>query len=208
MDFEHSLAAAQSGDEDGFAMLWRELHPPLIRYLRVLAPSNADDVASECWLQVIRSLGTFRGDRAGFTSWLFTIARSKVIDAKRREVRRPTEPLDDTATELLVASDNTETLALQRFDTEAALRMIAELPPEQAEIIMLRVVADLDVAQVARIVRKSPGAVRATTHRALVQLRRRWTSIPDDELPTPLADRKPLRQSGERTETSAKAVTT
>jgi RNA polymerase sigma-70 factor (ECF subfamily) len=194
MDFDNSLAAAQSGDEDGFAMLWRELHPPLIRYLRVLAPNSADDIASECWLQVIRSLGKFRGDRAGFTSWLFTIARSKMIDAKRREQRRPADSLDDAAGELLAASDDTETLALQRFDTEAALQLISQLPREQAEIIMLRVVADLDVAEVARIVRKSPGAVRATTHRALAQLRRR-------------CEKEPLGRSGEPAETSSKAVT-
>lgn len=194
MDFDQSLAAAQSGDEDGFAMLWREFHPPLIRYLRALARDGADDVASECWLQVVRSLNNFRGDRAGFTSWLFTIARSKMIDVKRREQRRPTDPLDEATGELLTSSDDTEAVALQRFDTDAALELIAELPRDQAEVIMLRVVADLGVAEVARIVKKSQGAVRATTHRALVQLRRRY-------------EPEGLGQSGESARTSSKAVT-
>ena len=207
MDFDESLAAAQAGDEDGFAMLWRELHPPLIRYLRVLVASSADDVASECWLQVIRSLGSFRGDQAGFTSWLFTIARSKVIDSKRREKRRPTEPLDDEPGDRCAAPDDTESLVMRRLDMESALKMLAELPAEQAEIIMLRVVADLDVASVAEIVRKSQGAVRATTHRALISLRRRWAEA---ELAAELghiSDDDALGQTGDRTKNPPKAVT-
>ncbi|MGH8890254.1 MAG: RNA polymerase sigma factor [Acidothermaceae bacterium] len=207
MDFDESLAAAQAGDEDGFAMIWRELHPPLVRYLRVLVPSSADDVASECWLQVMRSLGGFRGDQAGFTSWLFTIARSKVIDSKRRDKRRPTEPFDGAPGDTFAASDDTEALVLQRLDTETALKLIAELPAEQAEIIMLRVVSDLDVAAVASIVRKSQGAVRATTHRALMSLRRRWEATELAAGLTNVSDGEPLGQSGGRTKSSSKAVT-
>lgn len=207
MDFEEALSAAQAGHEDGFAMLWRELHPPLIRYLRVLDRNSADDVASECWLQVIRSLAAFRGDRAGFTSWLFTIARSKVIDGKRRDKRRPTEPLDDEAGARFAASDDTEAHVLRRLDTELALKMIAELPPEQAEIIMLRVVADLDVAAVAGIVHKSRDAVRATTHRALMSLRRRLDTTEAGAGRESWSDGAAVGQSGESEKSSPKPVT-
>jgi RNA polymerase sigma-70 factor (ECF subfamily) len=168
--FEQTLAAARSGDEQAFGTLWRALHPPLLRYLRVLAPKIADDVASEVWLQVIRGLRGFSGDEAGFKSWLFTIARNKVTDSARQAARRPLEISDDDIS-LAVAPDDTAAQALERFDTEAALALIATLPPDQAEIIMLRVVAGLEVADVARVVRKSPGAVRVTSHRALRKLR-------------------------------------
>jgi len=168
--FEQTLAAARSGDEQAFGTLWRALHPPLLRYLRVLAPKIADDVASEVWLQVIRGLRGFSGDEAGFKSWLFTIARNKVTDSARQAARRPLEISDDDISPA-VAPDDTAAQALERFDTEAALALIATLPPDQAEIIMLRVVAGLEVADVARVVRKSPGAVRVTSHRALRKLR-------------------------------------
>jgi RNA polymerase sigma-70 factor, ECF subfamily len=171
LSFEQTLLAAQSGDEAAFAALWRQLHPALLRYLRVIAPGTAEDVASECWLQVMRSLRRFSGDEAGFKSWLFTIARNKVTDGRRRARRRPAERLEDHVAEETAAGDDTEAAVLEQLGTEAALRLIAALPPDQAEIIMLRVVAALDVADVARIVHKSPGAVRVTSHRALRRLR-------------------------------------
>jgi len=189
MTFEHRIAAAQAGDEAAFTSLWRDLQPPLLRYLRVLAPENAEDLASECWLQVMHSLGRFKGDEAGFKSWLFTIARNKVTDARRHAGRRPASALDDTEAGEPQACDDTERSALERISTEAALRLIAELPAEQAEIVVLRVVAGLDVTDVARIVHKSPGAVRVTSHRALRKLQ---------EL---------LVRSGETAPTARKAVT-
>src|SRR5690349_8371974 len=118
MSFEDALARAQAGDESSFATIWRQLHPPLLRYLRVLAPSAADDLASECWLAVMRGLGGFKGDEANFTSWLFTIARNKVTDWRRRENRRPTDHLDDDAAAQVVSHDSTEGLALDRIDTD------------------------------------------------------------------------------------------
>jgi len=186
--FEQTLAAACAGDERAFAALWRSSQPALLRYLRVLAPKTADDVASEVWLQVVRGLAAFSGDEAGFKSWLFTIARNKVTDGARHAARRPVE-VSDADEVMTVAPDDTARAALDRIDTEAALALIAKLPPEQAEIIVLRVVAGLEVADVARVVRKSPGSVRVTTHRALRKLR---------EL---------LAQSGDSTDTRRKAVT-
>ena len=171
--FEESLAAARSGDEAAFAVLWRRWQPPLLRYLRVLAAPVADDLASECWLQVVRRLASFTGDEAGFASWLFTIARNKVLDWRRHENRRPTVSLVDEDVDAHPAAHtpDAETAALQRLNTDAALRLIGALPTDQAEVVLLRVVAGLDVAEVARIMRRSPGAVRVTSHRALRRLR-------------------------------------
>jgi RNA polymerase sigma-70 factor (ECF subfamily) len=171
LPFEQTLAAARSGDEQAFAALWRALHPALLRYLRVIAPKIADDVASETWLQVVRALARFSGDEASFKSWLFTIARNKVTDTVRQAARRPIEISDDGDTSAPAAPDDTAAAVIERIDTEAALALIAQLPADQAEVVMLRVVAGLDVADVARVVRKSPGSVRVTSHRALRRLR-------------------------------------
>jgi len=169
--FERILASARAGDEQAFAAIWRSLHPALLRYLRVIAPKIADDVASETWLQVVRGLAGFSGDEAGFKSWLYTIARNKVTDAARQAARRPIEISDDGDASAPAAPDDTAAAVIERFDTQTALALIAKLPADQAEIVMLRVVAGLEVADVARIVRKSPGAVRVTSHRALRKLR-------------------------------------
>jgi RNA polymerase sigma-70 factor, ECF subfamily len=168
--FDAVLAAAQRGDESAFACLWRELNPKLLRYLRTLAPNAAADLASETWLQVIRSLSRFSGDEPAFRGWVFTIARNKVIDASRRTRRRPPTTADDAALATLPSGDDTALLAMENLTTDSALALIATLPREQAEIIMLRVVAGLEVAAVAQIVGKSAGAVRISAHRGLRHL--------------------------------------
>ena len=85
--FDDALARARSGDEAGFLQLWRELHPRLLRYLRVLSSDDADDVASETWLQVVRDLHRFDGGADDFRCWLFTIGRHRAVDAARARVR-------------------------------------------------------------------------------------------------------------------------
>jgi RNA polymerase sigma-70 factor (ECF subfamily) len=166
-EFRGVLQAAARGDEAAFARLWRDARPPLLRYLRVLAGDAAEDVDGEVWLEVARGLARFRGGEQEFRGWLFTLARRRVTDMRRYEARRLVR-LTDNAVELdRPGADDTAVAALDNLSTEAALALIASLPREQAEVIVLRVVAGLDVGQVARIVGKRPGAVRVAAHRGL-----------------------------------------
>jgi RNA polymerase sigma-70 factor, ECF subfamily len=164
------LAAAQGGDEAAFAGLFREVQPALLRYLRLIAPGAADDVAGETWLDVVTGLAGFRGGEEAFRAWLFTIARHRAIDWGRSRARRPTVPLAHSGAVEQLAAPDTADLALERISTQAALALISALPADQAEIIVLRVVAGLDTRAVARIVGKSPGAVRVAAHRGLRRL--------------------------------------
>lgn len=161
------LRAAASGDDGAFARLWRDAHPPLLRYLRVIAGDAADDVASEVWLEIARGLRRFRGGEPAFRGWLFTLARRRVIDLRRYNARRPVRLTAEEAELDRPAAEDTAAVALENLTTEAALALIASLPQHQAEVIVLRVIAGLDVAQVARIIGKRPGAVRAAAHRGL-----------------------------------------
>lgn len=164
------LRAAAKGDEAAFARLWRDAHPPLLRYLHVLAGDAAEDVAGEVWLEVARGLARFRGGELEFRGWLLTLGRRRVIDKRRHDARRPVRLTAD-ATELdRPGADDTAVAALDNLSTQAAIALIATLPRDQAEVIMLRVIAGLDVAQVARIVGKRPGAVRVAAHRGLRSL--------------------------------------
>jgi len=161
------LRAAATGDETAFARLWRDAHPPLLRYLRVLAGGAAEDVAGEVWLDVARGLSRFRGGEQEFRGWLFTLARRRATDMRRRDARRPVRLTDDAEELDRPGDDDTAMAALDNLSTEAAVALIASLPRDQAEVIVLRVIAGLDVGQVARIVGKRPGAVRVAAHRGL-----------------------------------------
>jgi RNA polymerase sigma-70 factor, ECF subfamily len=174
--FEDVLAAAAEGDQGAFALLWRDLHPGLLRYLQVVAQGSAEDLASETWVDVVRGLDRFRGDERAFRSWAFTIARHRVADWRRRVARQAVDPLPLEQLPERAAPDDPAAAAFEAASTEAALALIAELPPDQAEVVVLRVVADLDVAQVAAIVGKRPGAVRVLAHRGLRRLARRLAS--------------------------------
>lgn len=175
--FDAALAGAQAGDETAFAVLYRTSQPALLRYLRVLAGSDADDVAGETWLQVVRDLPHFAGDEPSFRAWLFTIARHRLVDQRRWEARRPAVPVDevhDGARPVhsgggASAADPADTV-VAAVDTAGALALIASLPPDQAEAVYLRAVAGLDVAAVAELMARSAGAVRVLTHRGLQTL--------------------------------------
>jgi RNA polymerase sigma-70 factor, ECF subfamily len=174
------LRAALDGDEDAFRVLYRQIHPRLLRYVRTLVGDDAEDVTSEAWLHIARDLATFDGDINGFRGWTATIARHRALDHLRHRKRRPVSqtPVDELPEQ--TAPEDTETTALDSLSTEAALAFIARLPHEQAEIIILRVVVGLDAKTVAKILGKRPGAVRTAAHRGL---RRLEQLINDLELP-------------------------
>ncbi len=168
--FEVVLAAAQGGSEAAFSRLWRDGNPALLRYLRVIVPDAAEDVAADTWMQVVRGLANFRGDERAWRAWLFTTARRRVIDEGRRRSRRPVTPLAEVAPVRLPVSADAAEVAIERLGTQSALALVAELPAMQAEVILLRVIAGLDNEAVARLVGRSPGAVRVAAHRGLRRL--------------------------------------
>jgi RNA polymerase sigma-70 factor, ECF subfamily len=180
--FDAVLDAAAGGDEGAFAILWRDLQPGLLRYLRVVAPTVCEDLASETWLEVARGLGRFQGSEAGFRSWVFTVARHRMVDWRRREARHPTTPLPPEEVPERPGPGDAADFALEAISTKAALALIAELPPDQAEVVTLRIVGGLDVTQVAGIVGKRAGAVRVLSHRGLRRLAERLGA---DHLPSP-----------------------
>jgi RNA polymerase sigma-70 factor, ECF subfamily len=169
--FAAVLSAAQAGDDAAFIRLWRETQPVLLRFLTVRAPDVADDVAAETWLAALPQLRRFRGDEGAFRGWLVAIARNKLVDVRRRSGRRP-EQLGGLTFEHSSLAPDTADLAHERQATEDALRLIAQLPSDIAEMVALRVIVGLDVAEVAAVVGKSSGAVRVAVHRGLRRLAR------------------------------------
>lgn len=162
------IAAARSGDRAALGVLWSAHQPPLLRFLRGMGCGSPQDVASAVWIDVARGLGRFAGGPTDFKRWLFTIARRRSLDELRRTTRESERlgalvPLDAWTEDAAEAYERAASL-------DRAIDRVRGLAPEVAEIVLLRVVADLDVAEVARLVGKSEGNVRVIMHRALARL--------------------------------------
>jgi RNA polymerase sigma-70 factor, ECF subfamily len=169
-EFDRRLRAAQDGDEACFTELFRSVQPRLLRYLRTVGAGLADDVAAETWLSVVRGLHRFSGDEAQWQAWVFTIARARLVDARRRAARTAVPVDGDLLAEAVPAVADVSGAVEEMFSTEAALRIIGTLPRHQAEVVLLRYVAGLDVTRTAEVLGRRPGAVRVTAHRALKRL--------------------------------------
>ena len=159
---------AQRGDPEAFRVLYRDIQPRLLRYLHALVGQDAEDVAAETWLQITRDLPGFAGDYDHFRGWTATIARHRALDHLRRAARRPpqvTVPDQDLAG--WPAADDTAQHALDAVATRDAIALIATLPPDQAEAVLLRAVLGLDAATAGQILGKRPGAVRTAASRGL-----------------------------------------
>ncbi|MCX4916596.1 RNA polymerase sigma factor [Streptomyces sp. NPDC060011] len=184
-----AVARAQEGDEAAFAVAYRTVQPGLLGYLRGIVGDDAEDVASEAWLEIARDLGRFRGDGAGFRGWTATIARHRALDHLRRLKARPRgTPIEQDVLEL-PGGHSTHDEALETLSTEYALELVAGLPRDQAEAVLLRVVVGLDGPAAARVLGKRPGAVRTSAHRGLKRLARLLAAEGvTDEAPPTLGD--------------------
>jgi|SRR5579875_41249 len=170
-DLDEAVRQAQDGDEDAFRVLYRDIHPRILRYLRVIVGNDAEDVASETWLHIARGLHTFTGDSDGFRGWTATIARNRATDHLRQHRRRAsTVPVPVEELSELAAGDDTADSALEGISTGAAIRLISRLPKDQAEAVLLRTVLGLDAESAARVLGKRAGAVRTATYRGLRKL--------------------------------------
>lgn len=165
-ELDAALDDARRGGPEGVAVLWRALNPALERYLGTLVGQAAQDVASETWLQAARDLPGFRGDGAGFRVWMFRIGRNRAIDELRRAGRRPEELQAQPGGPADFAAD-TAAVAEERFGTRRAMMLLARLPKEQAEAVLLRAVFGLDAKACGQILGKRPGAVRIAAMRGL-----------------------------------------
>lgn len=169
-DFDRSLTEARQGDEDAFAAIWRTFNPGLLRYLRVIGGEAAEDLAADTWLQVTRKLTSFQGNEDAFRAWLYTIARHRHIDWRRQTSRRQETLVEVDTLDRRPSRDDTAITAETVMSTHTAVALIATLPADQAEAVMLRTVAGLPVSVVAEIMGRPSGTVRVLCHRGLRRL--------------------------------------
>lgn len=169
-EFAAVLEAARSGDEAAFARLYREIQPRLLRYAIGLVGREAQDVTAEAWLQIARDLRSFTGDLDAFRGWTARIVRNRALDLLRLQARQPYRPIGLQAPVDSVDSYDASDGAAERMATERAIALIAELPRDQAEAVLLRVVVGLDAATAGEVLGKRAGTVRVAAHRGLKAL--------------------------------------
>jgi RNA polymerase sigma-70 factor (ECF subfamily) len=170
-DLSEAVRRAQDGDEDAFRVLYRDIHPRILRYLRAIVGNDAEDVASETWLHIARGLTAFEGDSDGFRGWTATIARNRATDHLRQHRRRAstvTVPVEELTG--LAGAEDTADRAIEGISTDAAIALISRLPRDQAEAVLLRTVLGLDAATAATVLGKRAGAVRTAAYRGLRKL--------------------------------------
>jgi RNA polymerase sigma factor (sigma-70 family) len=171
---ESLVAAAQAGDRAAFGPLYELFAPSVLGYLRGLRVPDPEDTTGEVFVSLVRSLDSFEGDVDGFRRWLFTIAHRRAMDAHRAQARRREDPMDPHA--LSDASEITPDLAdglVEQLGMGARAReAVDQLTDDQRSVVLLRIVADLSVADTAAVLGKQPGAVKTLQRRALAALRR------------------------------------
>ena len=175
--FDDVLAAAQAGAAWAFRALWEDLSPAVAGYLRSRGAAEPDDLTSEVFLAVFTQLSSFTGDEAALRAYVFTIARRRLVDEIRRRSRRGpevewTEDADHRRT------SSAEDTALDQLGSDRTRELLEGLSADQRDVLVLRIFGDLTVEQVADVLGKRPGAVKALQRRGLEALRKKVSSRP------------------------------
>jgi RNA polymerase sigma-70 factor, ECF subfamily len=169
--FTSLLGAAREGSEAAWQEIYDDLAPVVLGYLRANNSPDPEDVLSEVFLQVARDIPRFDGDQGGFRSWVFTIAHHRLIDARRHSARRPVE-LSAEPPEPGGRADDAAQEALAKIGTDEVQRLLGKLSEDQRAVLLLRVIGDLSIEDVAKAVGKRPGAVKALQRRGLAAVKR------------------------------------
>jgi len=169
--FTSLLEAAREGSEAAWQELYEGLAPVVLGYLRANNAPDPEDILSEVFLQAARDIARFEGEEPGFRSWVFTIAHHRLIDARRHSARRPVD-LSPEPPEPREHADDAADEALAKIGVEEVQRVLAALSDDQRAVLLLRVIGDLSIEDVAKAVGKRPGAVKALQRRGLAAVKR------------------------------------
>ena len=167
--FDLVLAAAKADAPWAYERLFRSLSPSICGYLRIQGAADPEDLTSEVFLGAFRGIRSFAGDEDRFRSWVFTIAHRRLTDERRARSCRPA--ITGAVLPDWPAGD-VEEEALRRLSAERVRTLCAGLAPDQADVLLLRLISGLTVEAIAEVLGKSPGAVKALQRRGICALRK------------------------------------
>ena len=170
--FDEVLREARRGEDDAWALLYRDLAPALLGYLRGRGAPDPEDLVGEVWIQVVRHIDAFEGDERGFRSWVFTIAHRRLIDVRRSQQRRPEDLSPAQDIEPSLPHVEAEPEALAALGTAEVLALLDQLTDDQREVLLLRLVGGLRLAEIAEVTGRERQAVKSLQKRGIEHLRR------------------------------------
>jgi len=164
------VSRAIKGDEEAFAQLYEEHFDKIYRYvyLRLESQSEAEDLTQEVFVKALGAIGSYKERNLPFASWLFRIAHNQVIDSLRKQGKVEKVDLDDVD---LVSESNPALIAERNIEGERLSEGVKKLSPAQREVISLRFGAELSIAEVAKVLGKSPGTVKALQYNGIAALK-------------------------------------
>jgi len=172
-NFERVLRAAQAGADWAWREIYGSLSPVVLGYVRGRGAEDPEDLLGEVFIHVVRAVGSFSGNQDSFRAWVLTIARRRLVDDFRRRGRRPRPAGTPQDLEAVGPTGDAEREALANLEAARAVDAIRSLSPDQQDVLLLRLVGDLSLQEVARIMGKRVSAVKALQHRGLAALAKR-----------------------------------
>ena len=162
--FPEVIARARAGEPAALERIFVALAPVVEGYLRLQGASEPEDLTSEVFLGVLRNVGRFTGDEAAFRSWVFTIAHRRLLDDRRARGRRPDiEPLEEVADP---RDDHDVEIEVDRAMSVRRIEQLCDaLSPDQRDVLLLRLVGDQTIEEIAAVLDRTPGAVKALQRR-------------------------------------------
>ena len=175
-DEESLVRRAQQQDQEAFSRLYEEYFDKIYRYvvLRIGNKTEAEDVTQQVFVNSLKSISTFKWKGTPFSAWLFRIAHNQVIDHVRKGKRQAAVPLEES---VMAGNADPQQITERKLDIERLLSAAERLTEAQRQVISLRFASELSVAQVAKVMGKSEGAVKALQHSAIVALRRTLSEV-------------------------------
>jgi RNA polymerase sigma-70 factor (ECF subfamily) len=172
---EELVRAAQRGDVAAFGQVYERYFDKVYSYLsfKVGNPTEAEDLAGQVFLKAMESLRGYKWTGVPFQAWLFRIAHNLMVDNLRRRSKRTSEPLDEALPDRRPHADPEERLA-EKLTRQGLIEAVERLTELQRQVIHLKFAAGLSNAEVAQIMGKTEGAVKALQHAALQALQRQY----------------------------------
>ena len=170
-DEERLVRRAQQHDQTALTQIYEQNFDKIYRYivLKIGERTEAEDMTQQVFLNAFKSISSFKYKKVPMSSWLFRIAHNQIVDHLRRKSKRATVPLNES----LADGGSDPKLELERdFDIKRLVSATKQLTGAQREVISLRFAGELSVRQVAGVMNKSEGAIKALQHSAIVSLRK------------------------------------
>jgi len=164
------VRSAKRGEAWALTEVWHRHSAAVLAYLRGRGVVDAEDMTSEVFLQVFRGIGRFRGDVGDLRTFVFSVAHARYVDEVRRLARRGVAA-EFSADRHDRPEPSAESAAMTALATDRVRRLIETLSPDQRDVLLLRIVADLSLEQTAEVLGKSVGSVKSLQHRGLAALR-------------------------------------